>query len=190
MQLIRLILFIFLGLAIAQVTGFSDLENTNWYMLVVASLLAVGLYASTYGIDLKEAKQHFKIILSAVTIGVVLKAAIIGGSLALIFHDPFFLILGITVAQIDPLSVAGLMKGTRMSPKAKTILASWASFDDPVTVILSLYAPVLVMALTGTDLGSITGSADTSANLLSYIKALCICLLAPSRLRWAAYLIK
>ncbi|HEU5187606.1 MAG TPA: hypothetical protein VFT87_03825 [Candidatus Saccharimonadales bacterium] len=172
MQLLKLILFILIGFGIAYLAGIKDLQNTNWYMLAVASLLAIGLYASTYGIELKEARKHLKIILSAVTVGVVLKAAIIGGSLALIFQDPFFLILGITVAQIDPLSVAGLMKGKRLSTKAKTILASWASFDDPITVILSLYAPLLVMQLTGTDLGSITGTADGGANLLSYIREL------------------
>lgn len=55
------------------------MQEANWYLLVVASLLAIGLYASTYGIVLKEARQHLKIILSAVTVGVVLKAAIIGG---------------------------------------------------------------------------------------------------------------
>jgi NhaP-type Na+/H+ or K+/H+ antiporter len=177
MQLLKLILFILLGLGIARVFGIQDLENAGWYLLVVASLLAIGLYASTYGIELKEARKHLKIIVSAVTVGVVLKAAIIGGSLALLFQDPFFLILGITVAQIDLLSVAGLMKGNRMSAKAKTILASWASFDDPITVILSLYAPLLVTQMTGIDLGSITGNSDTSANLVSYIRELGINLL-------------
>lgn len=172
MQLFQLILFILGGLAFAAIAGVRGLQDANWYLLVVASLLAVGLYASTYGIELKEARKHLKIILGAVTFGVVLKAAIIGGSLALIFQDPFFLILGITVAQIDPLSVAGLMKGNRMSTKAKTILASWASFDDPITVILSLYAPLLVAQLTGVDLGSITGNSDTGANLISYIREL------------------
>jgi NhaP-type Na+/H+ or K+/H+ antiporter len=172
MQLIKLILFIFVGFLFARVAGLEHLQDAGWYLLVVASLLAVGLYASTYGIELKEARQHVKIIVSAVTVGVVLKAAIIGGSLALIFQDPFFLILGITVAQIDPLSVAGLMKGKRMSAKAKTILASWASFDDPITVVLSLYAPLLVAQITGIELGSITGNSDTSANLVSYIREL------------------
>jgi NhaP-type Na+/H+ or K+/H+ antiporter len=172
MQLLKLLLFILFGCAAAWLTGVRDLQDAGWYTLVVASLLAAGLYASTYGIDLKEARQHMKIIISAVTIGVVLKAVLIGGSLALLFQDPFFLILGVTVAQIDPLSVAGLLKGNRMSAKAKTILASWASFDDPVTVILSLYAPLLVMQFTGAELGSITGSADTAGNFAVYIREL------------------
>jgi NhaP-type Na+/H+ or K+/H+ antiporter len=172
MQLFKLAIFILLGLGIACVAGVQGLENSGWYMFVVATLLAAGLYASTYGIDLKEARKHLRIILSAVTVGVLLKAATIGGGLALIFQDPFFLILGITVAQIDPLSVAGLMKGNRMSAKAKTILASWASFDDPVTVVLSLYAPLAVMQFTGLELGSITGSSDTGVNLVAYIQEL------------------
>jgi NhaP-type Na+/H+ or K+/H+ antiporter len=172
MQLLKLVIFILIGLGIASVANIHNLEDASWYLLVVASLLALGLYASTHGIDLKEARKHLRIIVSAVTVGVVLKATIIGGSLALLFHDPFFLILGIAVAQIDPLSVASLMKGSRMSTKAKTILASWASFDDPVTVILSLYAPLIVMQFTGIELGSITGDSNTSANLVSYIKEL------------------
>jgi NhaP-type Na+/H+ or K+/H+ antiporter len=146
------------------------LENAEWYVLAVAALLAVGLYASTFGIDLKEARKHVKIILSAVTVGVLLKAVIIGGSLTLIFQDPFFLILGITVAQIDPLSVASLMKGNRLSARAKTILASWASFDDPVTVIMSLYAPLLIVQFTDISLGSIAGDSSMNAHLISYIK--------------------
>src|SRR6187402_2138723 len=149
MSLLKLILFILFGFAVAQVTGVTNLEYANWYLFIVALLLVMGLYASTYSIDLKEARQHVKLIISAVTIGVVMKAAIIGGSLALLFQDPYFLILGIAVAQIDPLSVAGLMKGDRLSKKAKTILYSWASFDDPVTVLLSLYVPMLVMQFAG-----------------------------------------
>ena len=160
------------GLSFAWLAGVHNLENASWYIFVVASLLVIGLYASTYSIDLKEARQHFKIILSAVTIGVVLKAVIIGGSLALLFQDPYFLILGITVAQIDPLSVAHLLKGSRMTKKAKTILASWASFDDPITVILSLYAPLIVMQFTGLELEAITGNQDTTSNITAYLREL------------------
>lgn len=160
MPLFQLILFITGGAVIAFLSGLRDLQNAGWYPILIATLLAVGLYASTYGIDLKEAKKHLKIIVSAVTIGVVVKSLITGSVLSVVFQDPFFFILGIAVAQIDPLSVAGLMKGNRMSKKAKTILASWASFDDPITVLLSLYAPLLIMQLTGVELGSLAGNGS------------------------------
>lgn len=165
---LKLLLLVLAGLGIAKAIGIDGLENAGWYTFAIAILLATGLYASTYSIDLQEARGHFKLILGAVTVGVILKAIIIGGSLALIFQDPFFLLLGIIVAQIDPLSVAALMKGSRMSTKAKTILAAWSSFDDPITVILSLYAPLLVMQFTDLEIGMISGQSS-SASLTSYI---------------------
>jgi NhaP-type Na+/H+ or K+/H+ antiporter len=172
MPLLQLIVLILGGALAALAFGIRDLQNTQWYSAVIATLLAIGLYASTYGIDLKEARKHIKIILSAVTLGVLVKSIITGATLAFLFHDPFFFILGITVAQIDPLSVASLMKGRRMSKKAKTILASWASFDDPVTVLLSLYAPLLVIQLTGIEVGSIAGGATTTDSFVAYLREL------------------
>ncbi|HSD55526.1 MAG TPA: hypothetical protein VLA92_00055 [Candidatus Saccharimonadales bacterium] len=144
-----LYLFILGGLAVAMIFGFQGVQNSQWYMLSVATLLAAGLYSSTYGISIKEAKAHFVVILRAVTIGVLLKALIIGTAMALILRNPFGFVLGIIVAQIDPLSTAALMKGSRMSKRAKSILGAWASFDDPMTVILSLYAPIAIAAVTG-----------------------------------------
>jgi len=167
MPLLQLILFIAGGAIFALLTGLHGLENAGWYPFVIATLLAIGLYASTYGIDLKEAKKHLKIIISAVTIGVILKSLVSGMVLTLLFQDPYFFILGIIVAQIDPLSVASLLKGNRMSKKAKTILASWASFDDPITVLLALYVPLLIMQFTGIELGSLTG-AESGNSLTAY----------------------
>lgn len=124
----------------AWLTGVGDLSMSVWYGLATSLLLAVGLFGSTAGIDLAEAREHRRLILAAVTVGVLLKAAVIGGVLYLATRDPLFLVLAVAVAQIDPLSVAALMGSDRMSPRAKTILAAWASFDDPVTVILVVYA--------------------------------------------------
>lgn len=170
MALFRLVLLVAGGALVALVLNIHGLQNSEWYSIVITTLLAIGLYASTYGIDLREARQHSKIIISAVTVGVIFKAAFTGLILTILFRDPFFFILGIAVAQIDPLSVAGLMKGSRMSKKAKTILSSWASFDDPVTVLLSLYAPLLVMQITGFHFGSIGTSAAATNSLAAYVR--------------------
>jgi len=169
MALLRLILFVATGTLVAFVLNIHQLQDSTWYSVVIAALLAIGLYASTWGIDLKEARQHSKIIISAVTIGVIFKAAFTGLILTMLFHDPFFFILGIAVAQIDPLSVAGLMKGNRMSKKAKAILSSWASFDDPATVLLSLYAPLLIAQISGVHFGGIA-DASTANSLIGYAK--------------------
>ncbi|HYH75596.1 MAG TPA: hypothetical protein VD735_06605 [Candidatus Saccharimonadales bacterium] len=161
MQLFKLLLCIVAGYGAAHILNIHSIDDYGWYGVLVAALLAAGLYASTFGIELAEARKHFKIILSAVTFGVILKALLVGGVLALAFQDPLFLILGVAVAQIDPLSVAGLMRGNRLSAKAKTILASWASFDDPITVVLSLYVPLLVVHYT--SLESAQGALSTTA---------------------------
>jgi hypothetical protein len=140
-------LAVVIGLLLARLTGIrvSELPDTTGYLLGTAVLLAIGLYGSTYGIDLESARQDSRLIITAVTVGVVVKAALIGVTLALAWRDPLFLLLGVVVAQIDPLSVAALMGSRRLSPRARTILAAWSSFDDPITVVLTVYAAAIAV---------------------------------------------
>ncbi|MFI2431927.1 hypothetical protein [Streptomyces sp. NPDC018693] len=124
------------------VTGIADtsaLVDSGAYVFGAGLLLAVGLYGSTYGIDLKALRADLSGVVAAVTLGVVLKAALITGVMLLVFRRPEALVLGIAVAQIDPLSVAALGRNGRMSPRAQSLLTAWASFDDPMTVLLTLY---------------------------------------------------
>ncbi|WP_144128098.1 hypothetical protein [Catellatospora sichuanensis] len=137
------------GLLVAFATGASGLESSPTYLLVTTILLAVGLYGSTFGIDLPHARRDWRTIVAAVTIGVFAKAAIIGVSLALAFQNPLYLVLGVAVAQIDPLAAAAIIGNPRMSPRAKSILAAWSSFDDPITVLLSVYAAAIVATAQG-----------------------------------------
>ena len=134
------------GLVLALVVDPGAFDAAAWYGELTTGLLAVGLYVSTHGIVIEQARAHLTLIVLAVTVGVFAKAVLIGGTLAVGFGDPMFWIWGIAVAQIDPLSVAALLRGSRMSDRAKTILAAWASFDDPMTVLLTLYVPALIVA--------------------------------------------
>ncbi|GAB3411872.1 cation:proton antiporter [Flindersiella endophytica] len=146
-QLLLSLAFVGVGLLIGKLLGLSGLESSQLYFYAISALLAVGLFASTYAIDRRAAKQNLRIILLAITVGVVLKAVLIGGSLALLLGTPLFLVLGVAVAQIDPLSVAQVMRHPRLSERAKAILGSWSSFDDPLTVVLALYASVLAASM-------------------------------------------
>ncbi|MDI1460606.1 hypothetical protein QEZ54_06485 [Catellatospora sp. KI3] len=147
-RLALLTAFVLAGLGAAAVLDVdaAALPRSDVYHWAAYLLLAIGLYGATYGIDLAQARADRRIILSAVTVGVVAKALIIGGALALAWRDPLFLLLGVAVAQIDPLSVAALMGDARMSTRARTVLAAWSSFDDPVTVILTVYAAAVAAA--------------------------------------------
>lgn len=64
------------GFVVSHV-GQIALPHVPGYSLVLYALLAVGLYGSVHGIDLTELKTHRSIVVSAITVGVLLKALLI-----------------------------------------------------------------------------------------------------------------
>ncbi|GAA1788299.1 hypothetical protein GCM10009682_08050 [Luedemannella flava] len=150
----------------AELVGLRSVHNSTTYLYLTSLLLGVGLFSSTVGIDLAEAKDNKRIIIAAVTVGVFAKAAMIGGILYLATRDPVYLVLGVAVAQIDPLSVAAIMGDSRMSSRVKSILGAWASFDDPMTVILVVYVSAVATQTFG--LGEASGQGPVTDGLLAY----------------------
>ncbi|MFJ3308793.1 hypothetical protein ACIPSA_38265 [Streptomyces sp. NPDC086549] len=150
------------GAGIGLLTHPGDISGTPGYDYTAGLLLAVGLYGSTHDIDLGEARRSFKAVLVAVTVGVLLKATLIAGVMILAFHQPAYLVLGMAVAQIDPLSVAATQGNKRVSARAKAILSIWASFDDPMTVLLTVYFSALAMRLDGSAHGGGSVASDTA----------------------------
>ncbi|MGH3242510.1 MAG: hypothetical protein ACRDNL_19190 [Spirillospora sp.] len=142
----------------------SELVGGQGYLLAVTTLLAIGLYSSTHGIEPGLLRQDLTTVILAVTVGVLLKIVLITAGMALLYPHPEALVLGVAVAQIDPLSVAALEKFSRLSRKGRTLLLAWASFDDPMTTLLTIYAAALALRLGGGN-GSaapdeLTGGAD------------------------------
>lgn len=128
----------------------------KFYSLLIYFLLAIGLYSSVREIDLSELKSSYKLVVYVVSIGVLLKAAIITILSSAIYPLMLSVAFALTVAQIDPLSVAALsdQAKNRLSVSGQTLLRAWSSFDDPITVILAI-------AFSSTFLssqGSLTGS--------------------------------
>ncbi|WP_329177367.1 hypothetical protein [Streptomyces sp. NBC_01477] len=138
-----------IGLAVGYGVPADRLTDSPWYVRAAGLLLAIGLYGSTHEIDSGAARRDLRTVVVVVTVGVLLKAAFITGVMILLFRNSDYLVLGIVVAQIDPLSVAAMSRGNRMSDRAKTLLAIWAAFDDPMTVLLSLYLSVVAFRLAG-----------------------------------------
>ncbi|ABD13416.1 sodium/proton antiporter, CPA1 family [Frankia casuarinae] len=139
-QLASLVSLIGVGVALSalfQLFHLPNISKVHGYRMAIAVLLAVGLYGATLGIA-RAAWADIRRIVLVVTVGVALKALLIGGALALALGDPLYLLLGVVVAQIDPLSVATLTSGSRMSERGQDLLRSWAAFDDPVTVLLTV----------------------------------------------------
>ncbi|MEU9629148.1 hypothetical protein ACFZDB_01900 [Streptomyces luteogriseus] len=126
------------GAILGLLTHPENLSHATGYQYAAGLLLAIGLYGSTHDIDFAEVRRSLKVVLVAVTVGVLVKASLIATVMVLAFDRPEYLVLGIAVAQIDPLSVAATQKSDRVSPRAKAILSVWAAFDDPMTVLLTL----------------------------------------------------
>jgi NhaP-type Na+/H+ or K+/H+ antiporter len=146
-QLLYPLLVAMLGFGLASLVDVSNLPQQPFYEPFTYTLLAIGLYGSVYGIHRVQLHSYREIVVRAVTIGVLLKTIIIGGLLYLFTGKTTAFLLGLAVAQIDPLSVANLIQGqdNKLSERAQTILGAWSSFDDPMTVLLSIYALYLFL---------------------------------------------
>lgn len=148
-RLVLLVVAVGAGWAGARAFGLDAVTSSGWYFTVASALLAIGLYSSTYGICAHEVRHHMRIVVLAVTVGVLAKAALIAVVLWVFFRDPAYLVLAIAVAQIDPLSTAAAAAGSRLSERAKSVLAAWASFDDPITMLLTVYLSALALRVMG-----------------------------------------
>jgi hypothetical protein len=184
-QLLRLsgtLVVVGVGWFIAASTSHQPLTEASWYPWAAATLLAIGLYASTAGIELPLLRGHLGLIGRAVTIGVLAKAALIAGVMVLAFRDSEYLVLAVAVAQIDPLSVAAIGGRTSMTPRARTILSAWASFDDPVTALLTIYLSALVLSSPGSPGQSGVGGAASDFGVTLLVTLGLIVLAAAVRL--------
>ncbi|WP_018680871.1 cation:proton antiporter [Actinokineospora enzanensis] len=135
--------------AVAALAGWQA-HTAPAYHLAITALLAVGLYGSTRGIELSELRENLRTVVLAITVGVLAKTALISAVMYLIHPRPISLVLGVAVAQIDPLSV-GATLSRRMSDSARAILSAWAAFDDPVTVLLTVYLSAFALGGEASD---------------------------------------
>jgi hypothetical protein len=149
------------GWLVAWQFGLRDVDRSPVYGFFITALLGFGLYASTSGIVIAEFRRQLRTVVIAVTLGVVAKVALIFAVVFFAFREPGHLVLAVAVAQIDPLSVAAMRVKSRMSDSAKALLAAWASFDDPITVLLTVY--LTAFALGG---GAVGGVGSFAVNLV------------------------
>lgn len=131
----------------------NGIQNSSQYFYGATILLTIGLFGSTSQISVAALRSNIRIILTAVTAGVLLKALLIAAFMYLIYRDPAYFVLGVAVAQIDPLSVAAMQRSSRLSDNGNAILLAWSSFDDPVTMLLTIYLSSFALSRMGVGAG-------------------------------------
>jgi hypothetical protein len=144
-----LVAALIIGWIIALTFGLREIDVTPLYGVFITTLLGVGLYASTSGIVIAEFRKQLRTVVVAVTLGVLAKVGMIFGVMYVCYRQPEHIVLAVAVAQIDPLSVAAVRAKSRMSDSAKALLSAWASFDDPITVLLTGYLIVFALGESG-----------------------------------------
>ncbi|GAA3456558.1 hypothetical protein GCM10018962_83920 [Dactylosporangium matsuzakiense] len=145
---VTLVTAVALGWGLSLAVDTSGFLASRPYQFAAAALLAIGLIATTRDIVFAELRGRIGTVVLAVTVGVLVKAAVIVLVLLLVQPLPLACVLGIAVAQIDPLAVAAMQRN-RLSRRARSILSAWASFDDPITVLLTIYATAVALSLDG-----------------------------------------
>lgn len=141
------------GYLLAKTFHLEGVQHSSQYLYGATALLAIGLFGSTSGIFIEAFRSNIRLILTAVTLGVFLKAALIAGCMYLIYRDPAYFVLGVAVAQIDPLSVAAMQRNSRLSKDGNAILLAWSSFDDPVTMLFTIYLSAFALSQMGSGVG-------------------------------------
>lgn len=162
------------GTLLAWLFDWRGLEHSLPYIIVASALLCFGLYMAVYGIDRTEAKRHWRVVTIAITFGVLAKYLIIFASAFMLTQDWKYAVLGMAVAQIDPLSVAALENDSRMKPRTRTILAMWASFDDPMTALATPFILGLAASKVNQELAAGEGWVDILVDILPFVLALVI----------------
>ena len=141
------IIFILIGVLSAMIFDFKTFIYDSAIFDIFSSIaLLIGLYGSVYGIERQKLLENKNIIGLAVTIGVILKILIIGLFLYIITGQILSFLLATIIAQIDPLSVSSL-ENNKLSPRGNSILSAWASFDDPMTIIISLWISSTIIGI-------------------------------------------
>jgi len=127
---------------------YDDFIHSKYFQVLIDMILVIGLYGAVYGINTNAFKENFKLIFSVITIGVIFKVIFVGTILFLLTDNPLSFLLATIIAQIDPVSVASLDNTkSKLTKQGKTILRAWASFDDPITVVLAISISMIILSI-------------------------------------------
>jgi hypothetical protein len=137
----------FLGAMFTIVLGLDNVASSSLMGSASLWILIIGIYLAGTGISIEEVKKHWRLVVIALSICVVLKWAL----LSLLMLTPvksFALLVFIGLVQIDP-TTTFIVKGLlNMSDAGKAVIGMVSTFDDLVTSVMSI-SSLIVLTLSG-----------------------------------------
>ncbi|RYY34305.1 MAG: sodium:proton antiporter [Sphingobacteriaceae bacterium] len=117
--------------------------DINFSRTVLNIMLGFLLFATAFNVDTRKLKKEMRPVLILSTLGVILSTAIFGG----IFYWVMFLldkdipllycfIFGALVSPTDPISVAAIVKNSKLPQNLETIISGESLFNDGLGLVL------------------------------------------------------
>jgi CPA1 family monovalent cation:H+ antiporter len=116
--------------------------NIDFSKLLLDVMLGFLLFASALHFDYQKLKETRRAVIILSTISVLISTAVFGSILygaTIAFHwdlPPIYcFIFGALISPTDPIAVAAILKGSKISPRLETIIAGESLFNDAVGLI-------------------------------------------------------
>lgn len=123
------------------ITSFA--ANIDFSKMLLDVMLGFLLFASALHFDYQKLKELRRPVIILSTIGVLISTAVFGSILyilTLAFHWDlpaiYCFIFGALISPTDPIAVAAILKGSKISPRLETIIAGESMFNDAVGLIV------------------------------------------------------
>lgn len=134
---LALVILYFSGSLVGWIGDWSPNGQPGFH-LVTSILLSIGLYLATTGVSRSWFRVDLRRVITAVLLGVAVKAAFVSLVSSLVVDLTVALSLGLVFSQVDPLATSSTLEARPISDRGRTLLQAWASFDDPTTTVLAV----------------------------------------------------
>ncbi|KGX85620.1 cation:proton antiporter [Pontibacillus marinus] len=128
-----------LGIGLSFIPFFSDI--TISHTLIYEIFLPALLFISAYQFPFSNLKEHLGIIVTLSTVGLLLTAMLLGGSIYFI-SDPFLsisfisaLLIASLLTPTDPVSVVSILKKSANNPKIADVVEGESMVNDGTSIV-------------------------------------------------------
>jgi hypothetical protein len=133
------LVFTFLGALVVYFIPLDIQNYTQAFTLAAGLFLAVALFGNVQSIDMAFLKENRLNAGLIVSFGVFLKVILLGALLYFFTDDKVYFLIAAVISQIDPSFTNWTQRLLNIRGQAAKLSIIESTFDDPISVLLSLY---------------------------------------------------